>query len=88
VTRAPLDKVIITRAITGNLTLPGATPHLPVSPAQIASSALGAADAQLAAGARSVHRDWHRPLDVSNCCLSALSEPSKRSFINRRSVLE
>jgi uncharacterized protein (DUF849 family) len=51
VTRAPLDKVIITCAITGNLTLPGATPHLPVSPAQIAASALGAADA----GAAIVH---------------------------------
>src|ERR1700722_16762909 len=49
--RAPLDKVIITCAITGNLTLPGATPHLPISPAEIASSALGAADA----GAAIVH---------------------------------
>jgi uncharacterized protein (DUF849 family) len=51
VTRAPLDKVIIICAITGNLTLPGATPHLPISPAEIASSALGAADA----GAAIVH---------------------------------
>ena len=49
--RTPLDKVVITCAITGNLTLPGATPHLPVSPQDIASSALAAAEA----GAGIVH---------------------------------
>jgi uncharacterized protein (DUF849 family) len=49
--RAPLNKVIITCAITGNLTRPGDTPHLPITPAQIADSALGAADA----GAAIVH---------------------------------
>lgn len=43
--RAPLNKVIITCAVTGNLTQPGQTPHLPITPAQIAQSALGAADA-------------------------------------------
>jgi uncharacterized protein (DUF849 family) len=49
--RQPLDKVIITCAITGNLTLAGATPHLPITPQDIASSALAAADA----GAAVVH---------------------------------
>jgi uncharacterized protein (DUF849 family) len=49
--RSPLEKVVITCAITGNLTLPGATPHLPITPQDIASSALGAADA----GAAVVH---------------------------------
>lgn len=43
--RAPLNKVIITCAVTGNLTQPGQTPHLPITPAQIAESALGAAEA-------------------------------------------
>ena len=49
--RLPQDKVIITCALTGNLTKPGQTPHLPITPEQIADSALGAA----AAGAAVVH---------------------------------
>ena len=49
--RAPLSKVVITCAVTGNLTVPGQTPHLPITPAEIAESALGAA----AAGAAIVH---------------------------------
>lgn len=49
--RAPLNKVIITCAVTGNLTQPDHTPHLPITPADIATSALGAADA----GAAIVH---------------------------------
>jgi 3-dehydrocarnitine:acetyl-CoA trimethylamine transferase len=49
--RAPLSKVVITCAVTGNLTQPGQTPHLPITPAQIAESALGAAEA----GAAVVH---------------------------------
>lgn len=56
--RAPLSKVVITCAVTGNLTQPGQTPHLPITPAQIAESALGAAEA----GAAVVHihvRDPH-----------------------------
>jgi uncharacterized protein (DUF849 family) len=43
--------VVITCAVTGNLTKPGQTPHLPITPADIAESALGAA----AAGASIVH---------------------------------
>ena len=49
--RTSLNKVIITCAVTGNLTKPGQTPHLPVTPEQIAESALGAA----AAGATVAH---------------------------------
>ncbi len=45
------QKVIITCAITGNLTKPNQTQYLPITPAEIASSALGAADA----GASIVH---------------------------------
>src|SRR5882757_217007 len=40
-----LDKVLITCAITGNLTTPEQTPHLPITPVQIAQSALEAAKA-------------------------------------------
>jgi uncharacterized protein (DUF849 family) len=49
--RSPRDKVIITCAVTGNLTTPEQTPHLPITPEQIADACLGAADA----GAAIVH---------------------------------
>lgn len=39
------SKTILTCAITGNLTKPEMTPHLPITPEQIATSALEAADA-------------------------------------------
>lgn len=55
--RAALNKVIITCAVTGNLTQPGQTPHLPITPAQIAASALGAAEA----GAAVVHIHVRHP---------------------------
>jgi len=41
----PQQKVIITCAITGNLTKPEQSPHLPITPQQIADSALEAAEA-------------------------------------------
>ena len=53
----PLQRVIITAAITGNLTRPEQTPHLPITPLQIADSALGAADA----GAAIVHLHVRNP---------------------------
>ncbi len=43
--RAPLPKVFITCAVTGNLTTPDQTPHLPITPEEIAEAALGAAEA-------------------------------------------
>jgi uncharacterized protein (DUF849 family) len=49
--RSPLPKVFITCAITGNLTSPEQTKHLPITPEQIADAALGAAEA----GAAIVH---------------------------------
>jgi uncharacterized protein (DUF849 family) len=49
--RTPRDKVIITCAVTGNLTTLEQTPHLPVTPTQIADACLGAAEA----GAAVVH---------------------------------
>ena len=49
--RPPRDKVFITCAVTGNLTTPEQTPHLPITPKEIAESCLGAAEA----GAAIVH---------------------------------
>ncbi|HVB88813.1 MAG TPA: 3-keto-5-aminohexanoate cleavage protein [Beijerinckiaceae bacterium] len=49
--RASLDRLFITCAVTGNLTLPEQTPHLPITPQEIAEACLGAADA----GAAIVH---------------------------------
>jgi uncharacterized protein (DUF849 family) len=43
--RNPEEKVIITCAVTGNLTTPEQTPFLPITPLQIADACLGAADA-------------------------------------------
>jgi uncharacterized protein (DUF849 family) len=46
-----MDKLIITAALTGNITLPTQTPYLPFTPEQIAEEALRCANA----GAASVH---------------------------------
>ena len=43
--RAPLPKIFITCAVTGNLTTPDQTPHLPITPEEIAESCLEAAEA-------------------------------------------
>jgi uncharacterized protein (DUF849 family) len=41
----PLPRIFITAAVTGNLTTPDQTPHLPITPAQIADACLEAAEA-------------------------------------------
>ena len=46
-----MEKLIITAALTGNVTIPTQTPYLPLTPEQIADEAARAADA----GAASVH---------------------------------
>jgi uncharacterized protein (DUF849 family) len=56
--RTPRDKVIITCAVTGNLTTPEQTPYLPITPQQIADACLSAADA----GAAIVHIHVRDPL--------------------------
>src|ERR1700746_2782884 len=56
--RSPRDKVIITCAVTGNLTTPEQTPYLPITPQQIVAACLGAADA----GAAIVHIHVRDPL--------------------------
>src|SRR5271156_2397380 len=43
--RQPLPRVFITAAVTGNLTTPEQTPHLPITPAEIADACLEAAEA-------------------------------------------
>ncbi len=45
------DKVIITCAVTGAIHTPSMSPHLPVTPEEIAAAAVGAAEA----GAAIVH---------------------------------
>lgn len=55
--RLAQQKVIITCAVTGNLTLPSQTPHLPITPAQIADEAIRAAEA----GAAVVHVHVRHP---------------------------
>ena len=53
----PRDKVIITCAVTGNQTTPDMTPHLPITPEQIADACLGAAES----GAAIVHIHVREP---------------------------
>ncbi len=55
--REPRDKIFITCAVTGNLTTPDQTPHLPITPEQIADACLGAAEA----GAAIVHIHVREP---------------------------
>ena len=52
-------KVIISCAITGSIHTPSMSPHLPVTPQEIAESALGAAEA----GAAIVHLHARNPVD-------------------------
>lgn len=53
------DKVIISCAITGSIHTPSMSPHLPVTPQEIADSAIGAAEA----GAAIVHLHARDPQD-------------------------
>jgi uncharacterized protein (DUF849 family) len=54
-----VSKVIITCAVTGSIHTPSMSPHLPVTPEEIARSALAAADA----GAAIVHLHARNPAD-------------------------
>jgi uncharacterized protein (DUF849 family) len=53
------NKVIISCAITGAIHVPSLTPHLPITPSQIADNAIGAAEA----GAAIVHLHARDPED-------------------------
>src|SRR5512142_136818 len=52
-------KVIITCAITGSIHTPSMSPHLPITPREIADAAVGAAEA----GAAIVHLHARDPVD-------------------------
>src|SRR5438105_8145988 len=52
-------KVIITCAVTGAIHTPSMSPHLPLTPAEIAESAIGAAEA----GAAIIHLHARDPID-------------------------
>ena len=54
-----MEKLIITAAVTGAATVPSLTPYLPITPGQIADSAIEAAEA----GAAIVHIHARRPED-------------------------
>jgi uncharacterized protein (DUF849 family) len=56
---APQGKVIITCAVTGSIHTPSMSPHLPVTPDEIAAAAIGAAQA----GAAIVHLHARDPKD-------------------------
>lgn len=43
--RQPLPRIFVTAAVTGNLTTPEQTPHLPITPAEIVEACLEAAEA-------------------------------------------
>ena len=58
---ASQGKVIITCAVTGSIHTPSMSPHLPVTPAEIARAAIGAAQA----GAAIVHLHARNPKDGS-----------------------
>ena len=57
--KKPGDKVIISCAVTGSIHTPTMSPHLPITPQQIAENALGAAEA----GAAIVHLHARDPND-------------------------
>jgi uncharacterized protein (DUF849 family) len=54
-----VDKLIITTALTGAITVPSQTPHLPITPEQISSDAIDCANA----GATAVHVHARNPSD-------------------------
>ena len=56
---AATRKVIITCAVTGSIHTPSMSPHLPITPAEIADAAVGAAEA----GAAIVHLHARDPVD-------------------------
>ena len=56
-----MEKLIISTAVTGGVTMPSQTPYLPITPQQIADEAVRAAEA----GAASVHIHARNPKDGS-----------------------
>jgi uncharacterized protein (DUF849 family) len=76
-------KVIISCAITGSIHTPSMSPHLPVTPAEIAESALGAAEA----GAAIVHLHARNPMDGRPDQSPEAFEPFLRSIKQSSNVV-
>jgi uncharacterized protein (DUF849 family) len=78
--RVQMDKLIVTVAVTGNLTVPTQTPYLPITPEQIADDSVASAEA----GASIVHIHARDPKDGSpttnlDVMRSILTKVKKRS---------
>ena len=79
----PARKVIISCAITGSIHTPSMSPHLPVTAAEIAESALGAAEA----GAAIVHLHARNPMDGRPDQSPEAFEPFLRIIKQRSNVV-
>ncbi|MGE4431179.1 MAG: 3-keto-5-aminohexanoate cleavage protein [Sphingobium sp.] len=78
-----MSKVIITCAITGGIHTPSMSPHLPVTPEEIADAAVGAAEA----GAAIVHLHARNPQDGRPDQSPEAFEPFLRSIKQRSDVV-
>jgi len=76
-------KVIITCAVTGGIHTPSMSPHLPITPEQIADAAVGAAEA----GAAIVHLHARNPADGRPDQTPEAFEPFLRSIKQRSNVV-
>src|SRR2546426_3018807 len=76
-------KVIISCAVTGSIHTPSMSPHLPVTPAEVAESALGAARA----GAAIVHLHARNPVDGRPDQSPEAFEPFLRVIKQRSNVV-
>jgi len=79
----PARKVIITCAVTGSIHTPSMSPHLPVTSAEIADAALGAAEA----GAAIVHLHARNPNDGRPDQSAEAFEPFLRIIKQRADVV-
>ncbi len=80
---AQSNKIIITCAVTGSIHTPSMSPHLPVSPEQIAEAAIGAAEA----GAAIVHLHARDPKDGRPDQTPGAFEPFLREIKRRSNVV-
>src|SRR6218665_3259103 len=79
----PSHKVIITCAVTGSIHTPSMSPHLPVTAAEIAEAAIGAAQA----GAAIVHLHARNPEDGRPDQTPEAFEPFLREIRRRSDVV-
>ena len=72
-------KVIITCAVTGSIHTPSMSPHLPITPEEIAEAAIGAAEA----GAAIIHLHARDPRDGRNATVRWQSAAGARRYVVR-----